>query len=394
MRSVITLSMPNKKIAILGTHGIPARYGGFETFAQELATRLQAREYQVIVYCEPSENPIVEYGGVELRYTRYMKSEHPLLFYFDCIWQASRSSDLLLVTGTGGALFNWIPKLSKKVLITNIDGVESRRGKWGLLKKTFIKLTEYVAVMSSDTVVADSVAIKSYVLNKYRVPSDRVVVIEYGAVQNIGAKNPTAITKYGLLPNEYYLVVARLEPENNVLEIIEGYLATVSTKLLIIVGGLKDTTYVSRIKDIASRSSGRVRLIGAIYDQAELDALRFFCYAYLHGHSVGGTNPSLLEALAAGNIAICHDNEFNREVTENRMFYFKSSPDLTMLINEIEMLQSAALEGKKTYALNRVASHYNWERIADEYRKLFASYLPCKLKSSTIACKNNNCSNE
>lgn len=362
-----------KRIAIVGTHGIPARYGGFETFAQELAKRLQSEKLKVIVYCEPTENPVFEYESVELRYTRYMKSAHPLLFYFDCIWQATRSSDVLLVTGTGGAFFYWVPKFAKKVLVTNIDGVESRRGKWGLFKKLFIKMTEYVAVMSSDTVVADSVAIKRYVLNKYRIPSDRVAVIEYGATQNIGSDNLSAITKYGLLSNEYYLVVARLEPENNVLEIVEGFLATMSAHSLIVVGDLKDTVYVSRIRGIAGKSAGRVRLVGAIYNQAELDALRFFCYAYLHGHSVGGTNPSLLEALAAGNIAICHDNEFNREVTESLMFYFKSASDLTKLINEIELLPSAVLDEKKKYALNRVASYYNWERIADEYRKLFAT---------------------
>lgn len=363
-----------KRIAIVGTHGIPARYGGFETFAQELAKRLQSEKLKVIVYCEPTENPVFEYEGVELRYSRYMKSEHPLLFYFDCIWQATRSSDVLLVTGTGGAFFYWLPKFVKKVLITNIDGVESRRGKWSALKKLFIKMTEYVAVMFSDKVIADSVAIKRYVLEKYRVPNDRVAVIEYGATENIGAANRSAIDKYSLMPNDYYLVVARLEPENNVLEIVEGFLATGSVRSLIVVGGLKDTVYVNRIRDVASRSGGRVRLIGAIYDQTELDAMRFFCYAYLHGHSVGGTNPSLLEALSAGNITICHDNEFNREVTENRMYYFKSVSDLAQLINEIEFLPSAALDEKKSYALNRVVSYYNWERIAYEYRKLFASY--------------------
>lgn len=366
--------MKNKKITILGTRGIPARYGGFETFAQELSKRLQSEECKVIVFCEQTANPVFEYEGVELRYSKYIKSDHPLLFYFDCIWQATRSSDVLLVTGTGGAFFYWVPKLANKVMITNIDGIESRRGKWNTLKKLFIKMTEYVSVMLSDKVIADSVAIKRYVLEKYRVPNDRVAVIEYGATKNIGATNRPAIEKYSLMPSDYYLVVARLEPENNVLEIIEGFLTSQSTRTLIVVGGLNDTVYVSRLKEVAGKSSGRVRLVGAIYDRAELDAIRFFCYAYLHGHSVGGTNPSLLEALSAGNITICHDNEFNREVTESRMYYFKSADDLALLIGQIELLPSDMLNEKKSYALHRIVSYYNWERIAGEYRKLIDSY--------------------
>ena len=365
----------NMRIAIVGTRGIPARYGGFETFAQELSKRLRSEECKVVVFCEQTANPIFEYEGVELRYSKYIKSEHPLLFYFDCIWQATRSSDVLLVTGTGGAFFYWVPKFAKKMLITNIDGVESRRGKWSASKKLFIKMTEYVSVIFSDKVIADSLAIKRYVLEKYRVPNDRVAVIEYGATQNIGAANRSAIEKYSLIPNDYYLVVARLEPENNVLEIIEGFLTSQSTSPLIVVGGLNDTVYVNRLKDMAGKSAGRVRLVGAIYDRVELDAMRFFCYAYLHGHSVGGTNPSLLEALSAGNIAICHDNEFNREVTENRMYYFNSADDLALLIDQIESLPSDMLNEKKSYALHRIVSHYNWERIADEYRKLIDSHM-------------------
>jgi len=358
------------KVAIVGTRGIPARYGGFETFAQELSKRLQSDECKVVVFCEQTENPLPEYEGVELRYSKYRKSEHPLLFYFDCIWQATRSTDVLLVTGTGGAFFCWVPKLARKFLITNVDGVESRRGKWSAPKRLFIKMTEYVSVRFSDRVIADSLAIKRYVLKEHSVPNKRVAVIEYGATQNMGAANHSAIGKYGLMANGYFLVVARLEPENNVLEIIQGFLASQSTRSLIVVGGLNDSAYVSRVKEVSRNSAGRIRLIGAIYDRAELDALRFFCYAYLHGHSVGGTNPSLLEALAAGNIAICHNNEFNREVTENRMYYFGSADDLARLINEIESLPRNVLDERKDYARSRVTSYYNWDRIADEHRKL------------------------
>ena len=132
--------MKRKIVAIVGTRGIPASYGGFETFAQELSKRLQSGNCKVIVFCEKTANPIFEYEGVELKYSKYIKSDNPLLFYFDCLWQATRKSDILLITGTGGAFFYWLPNLSGKKIITNIDGMESRRGKWSFLKKYLSKL--------------------------------------------------------------------------------------------------------------------------------------------------------------------------------------------------------------------------------------------------------------
>ena len=362
--------MKIKKIAILGTRGIPARYGGFETFAQELSKRLQSESCNVIVFCDQTSNPVFEYEGVELRYSKYIKSEHPLLFYFDCIWQATRVSDVLLITGTGGAFFYWLPKLLGKKIITNIDGMESRRAKWNFLKKIFIKITEHLAIQFSDKVIADSLGIKKYVLQNYRVDDSRIAVIEYGAEENTGKENRIVLESYGLIPNEYYLVVARLEPENNIKEILDGFLSSGSVRPLIVIGSLNNNSYVSQIRNVANGTKGRIKLLGAIYDKSDLDALRFFSYAYIHGHSVGGTNPSLLEALAASNLSVCHDNEFNREVTENQMFYFKTSDDLSDLIGQIEMMLTNDLDTKKFYGPQRILSHYTWEMIAEKYQRL------------------------
>lgn len=362
--------MKKKRIAIVGTRGIPACYGGFETFAQEISKRLQSEILDVIVYCDRTESPIFEYEGVELKYSKHTKSEHPLLFYYDCIRQASQTSDILIVTGTGGVFFYGIPKFFRKRLITNIDGIESKRVKWSAKVQLLVKMTEYIAVKISDTVVADSIAIKQYVLSEYNIPAKRISVIEYGAEQNTGAEHPAILEQYHLKPNDYYLMVARLEPENNILEIMQGLLVSKSKRILFVVGGLNDTPYVKELKYFADNSGGKIYLAGAIYDRTELDAIRFHCYAYLHGHSVGGTNPSLLEALAAGNMTICHDNVFNREVTENTMFYFKSVAELADLVNQIEDFSKVVFSEKKRYALHRIASHYNWDRIANEYRKL------------------------
>ncbi len=180
--------MKKKCIAIVGTRGIPARYGGFETFAEALAKRLQSDDFTVIVYCEPIANPIIEYEGVQLSYSKYLKSKNPLRFYFDCIRQATKSADVLLVTGTGGVFFYWLPKLAKKLLITNIDGVESRRSKWRGYQQFLIKITEYVGIKISDKVVADSFAIKRYILDEYRIAESRIAVIEYGPRRIVGLK--------------------------------------------------------------------------------------------------------------------------------------------------------------------------------------------------------------
>lgn len=367
--------MKKKIISIIGTRGIPATYGGFETFAQELSIRLDSDKIKVVVFCDFKENNLTEYRGVQLKYSKYIKSEHPLLFYFDCILRAARDSDFILVAGTGGAFFYWIPKLARKIIITNIDGVESRRGKWGFFKKIFIKATEYIAIHCSDKVIADSFGIKNYVLQNYGVKDDRISVIEYGAEKNQGKANLKVLKKHDLIPNEYYLVVSRLEPENNIIKILQGFLASRSPRTLVIVGGLKKNSYVNQIEGIAQSSNGRIKLLGAIYERSELDALRFYTYAYMHGHSVGGTNPSLLEALAASNISICHDNEFNREVTESQMFYFKSSHDLALQLEEIEALSIETLNQRKAYALNRVSSYYNWDRITCEYRNLINGFV-------------------
>ena len=359
------------RLAIIGTRGIPAHHGGFETFAQELSTRLRSDEIEVVVYCERSEEQRTDYEGIKLRYSRYLKSQNPLLYYGDCIRKAVGNADVLLVAGTAGAFFYWIPMMRRTALITNVDGIESRRGKWGWVIRSAVKLTEFIAVVASDMIIADSKAIKKYLHATYHlIPEDRVSVIEYGAVPNRGPVDTSVLSKYGLTDREYYIVVARLEPENNILEIAEGFRAAATNRILLIVGGLQSTSYVKRLMTVAAGPGNRIILVGAIYDRMELDALRYYCYAYIHGHSVGGTNPSLLEGLAAANITICHDNEFNREVTEDMMYYFSSSSDLAMRIEELEQLPDEVQDEKKRYASSRIASYYNWDRITDAYRLL------------------------
>ena len=357
------------KVSIVGTRGIPANYGGFETFAHELSLQLAKEGIDITVYCDKAEQkPLSEFHGVRLKYSSTTKTKNPLLYYYDTIRKSLKYSDIVIVAGTGGSLFYFLNLFRRRIIITNTDGLESRRGKWGLFKKTFIRITEYFAMRWSNSLVADSKGIADYIKDHYssRV-GKKLSVIEYGAHIN-NLSDDAVLHKYGLEENNYYLVVSRLEPENNIKLILDGYLKTESQKKLVIVGNKLSNKYVA---DLLAYESDSIIFAGGIYNPHELAAIRFSCYAYIHGHSVGGTNPSLLEALGSGNICICHDNIFNREVTQNEMFYFKDESSFTESVKQIEGLNDEERSELKTKAVQRIKDYYNWENISQKYLMLF-----------------------
>lgn len=356
------------KLAIVGSRGIPATYGGFETFAEEIAQKIISREIVVEVYCDRAEEPLDCYKGIKLRYSFFQKSKNPILFYFDCIVRAALSSDVLLLLGVGGSFFYIIPKLLGKYIITNVDGVESGRNKWSFIPRMYIKAADYLSMHLSDVIIADSIAIMQYIISVYRISKKKVKVIEYGAYLNT-SRRPDILNKYGLLHNAYYLVVARLEPENNIHVIIEGYERSQTDKKLVIIGNLSQTNYV---KGLMKYKNDRILFLGGIYNREELKGIRSSCFAYIHGHSVGGTNPSLLEAMGSGNITICHDNVFNREVTNSQMYYFHDILELAGLLHSIEGIDQDILEQKRRFARKRITDHYNWDRIADQYMNIIS----------------------
>ena len=362
--------MEKLKIGIVGTRGIPAKYGGFETFVQEISPLLVKNGFNITVYCDKSvkNKPVEEFKGVKLRYQHTTKTTHSLLFYLDGIWMALKENDIILVTGTGGSFFYFLNLFFRKKIITNTDGVESRRAKWSKLKKILIKLSETLAIKYSDYLIADSKGIEKYIIEHYpRLNRNKLAVIEYGAY--IETKiNQDYIDKLGLINNEYYLVVSRLEPENNVHIILEGYFQSNTKKPLLIVGNVIENTYV---KNLLEFKSSKIRFIGGVYNQEELTSLRNASFAYIHGHSVGGTNPSLLEALGCSNVCLCHDNIFNREVTDNKQLYFKNAIELKNRIEELDALSEESLLKLKKDAKLRIENYYTWHNIADKYSKLF-----------------------
>jgi glycosyltransferase involved in cell wall biosynthesis len=370
------------KVAIVGTRGIPAKYGGFETFAEELSIRLSQKGFIVNVFCDKDSYESNSYKNVDLVFSKYTKTGNSIKYYNDCITKAALTNDAVIICGTGGALFllKKYFKNKKTIYITNTDGIEYKRSKWPLWGRVIIKATEILSVLISNYIIADSKGIKQYLLKQYKFLSPlKIRQIEYGA-KIVESYNESFLAKHNLSKGEYYLVVSRLEPENNVDTILEGFKKASLNNPLIVVGNLLTSEHVKYLKTF---ESDKIRFIGGIYDKTELATLRYFCKAYCHGHSVGGTNPSLLEALGCGNIVLAHDNIFNREVTADRMFYFKNVDDVSNMLKVIENLASDELVKLKDFSKNRILDYYNWERITNEYTAFFNEILNHSLINET-----------
>jgi glycosyltransferase involved in cell wall biosynthesis len=247
----------------------------------------------------------------------------------------------------------------------NMDGLEWARGKWGTVARRYLRMSEAIAMWTPDRIIADAAAIKTNLQSRYRrlPPCD---VIPYGCEVVSGAC-AEEVKGFGLTPGSYYLVVCRFEPENHVAEIMEGYLRTKTEKRLVLVG---DCTRKSAYVDSLRRhKSERILFTGSIYDAPRIRALRYFCAAYVHGHSVGGTNPSLLEAMGCGNAVIAHDNQFNREVLGGSGIFFSTPSDISTAIDSVDS-EKVDVAGMKAKAVERAKQFYTWERITDHYCEL------------------------
>lgn len=358
------------KIAILGTRGIPARYGGFETFAEELATRLVKKGYEVTVFCELEEGPQPEsYCGISLRYAASPSFGPLTTVYFDLLslWMARKGFDIVYLLGYGAAPFCFIPRIWGSRVWLNVDGIEWARAKWGPMAKAYFKLMELFSMWSPNRVIADAEGIKTHLKSRHRrLPPCSVV--PYGAPLIEVVPEVEMLNEWGIASKRYYLIVSRIEPENHVREIVEGYKSSQSPFPLVVVGNHKvGTPYADNLLRLADK---KVKFIGGVYDKEKLQTLRYHSLAYLHGHSVGGTNPSLLEALGCGNLIIAHDNVFNREVAGDIGFYFKSEKDISGIIERIELLPETVVSDLADKAKARIIEKYNWDNIANIYIQL------------------------
>lgn len=358
------------KIAILGSKGIPNEYGGFEQFAEYLSCGLVRKGHAVTVY-NPGFHSYTrpEFHGVEI-----IKKSDPeglfgsaanIIYDYLCLKDAlTRKFDLILECGYGSlAPALLLCNISRTPIVTNMDGMEWQRSKWNVLSKKFLKWSEKYVVKKCRAIVSDNIHVKNYYQRTYGTSSD---FIPYGATV-LNTFDESVPAKYGLEKEKYYLVIARFEPENNLHLILQGYENSGATGKIMVVGDVQ-ARYGRSIKSHFRNKN--IIYAGNIYEQADLNSLRHFSKIYFHGHSVGGTNPSLLEAMGAGALIVSHHNIFNESVLGDDAMYFKSAEDISKIIATCDVLPDLKA-GMIKNNLAKIESMYNWEKIVDRYEELF-----------------------
>ncbi len=355
------------RIALLGTRGVPARYGGFETCVEEVGKRLTASGHRVLVYCRsaPGEpDPARHYLGMRLVRVPAMRRRS-----LETLSHAGASVAHLITHGADVAImFNvanapWLPLLRAAGIpvATHVDGLEWQRAKWGPIGKRYYRAAEALAVRWSDALIADAQGIADYYRDVFDADTE---LISYGAP--ILRTRCDRLAEFELRPGAYHLVVARFEPENHVSEMVDGYRRSAARLPLVVVGSAPySDAYTAQVK---ARADGRVQFLGGVWDQDLLDQLYAGSYSYLHGHSVGGTNPSLLRAIGAGAPTIAYDGRFNREVVGDAGRYFRSPQELAVLLEAAE----DDPEGNRIIGDRgrERARAYDWDDVAAKFARL------------------------
>ena len=356
-------------VAIIGTVGIPANYGGFETLVEQLVRNNKSEDLQYTVYCSKKayKDYPKEFNGAKLEYIGLNANGFQSI---PCdiisLIKASRKSDVILILGVSGCAFLPLFRLfSKKKLIINIDGLEHRRDKWSKWVRKFLKFSEKQAVKYGDIIVADNKGIKDYVVEDYGKSSE---LIAYGGDHVLtpidDSFSEKVLKEYKLDKNGYSLAICRIEPENNVHTILEAF--EKAQKRLVFIGNWQKSEYGRALQE-KYKDSKYVRITPAVYDLNILNVLRSNCSIYVHGHSAGGTNPSLVEAMFFEKPIFAFDCIYNRESTENKAIYFSSVDNLISELNNsnLDLMANAT-------AMNEIAERrYTWEIIAKQYESLY-----------------------
>lgn len=357
-----------KKLAIVGTVGIPAKYGGFETLTEYITKDLN-EEYDITVFCSSKsyEEKIERHNNCHLEYINLNANGVQSIPYdILSLIKALRFADTILILGVSGCIsLPFLKLFSKKTkLVTNIDGLEWKRDKWNKYAKWFLKFSEKLAVKYSDVVVADNKVIQDYVLSEYGAKSE---LIAYGAdhVNKMDISNEL-LEQYPFLNNKYAFTVCRIEPENNIHMILKA-LSKKEDLTFVIIGNWDSSSYGKNLKYKYSKYKN-IEIIDPIYDQNILDQIRSNCYIYLHGHSAGGTNPSLVEAMSLSLPIFAYAINYNKETTGFKAKYFNSSIELIKLLDKID---KDALDTISKDMKEIADRKYTWKTISNQYSELF-----------------------
>ncbi|WP_263808567.1 DUF1972 domain-containing protein [Salinibacter sp.] len=380
------------QLFIVGSRGIPAAYGGFETFAEELSTRLAARGQTVSVTCEQTSEDADRpdtYQGVNLLHVP--TPDHalrPILADLIALWTCYRRGepgDIVYLLGYGVGPFAW-PLLkglqAKEIEVwLNPDGVEWRRSHWSWGARLYLRFCSWLLPRHVDRLICDSTAIRARHLQNEGVDASHADVIEYGApivrtddlTPSVRARRDQYLHQHDLALEEYYIQVGRLVPENNLELMIRAVSdPRISRPLLIIANRDSHNGYYQKLRALVEDCDAAEQIVfgGTVYDRPLLRALRLGAYAHLHGHEVGGTNPALVEAMGLGSLILALNTRFNREVLGRAGLYFgKSVEGLTRTLQLADRLSDTTIQEYQERATERVRSHYNWPRIVDEYER-------------------------
>lgn len=377
-------------VRILGTHGVPANYGGFETAAENVAKYLVANGWRVVVYCQvEGVGHLYEdiWEGIE-RVNIPVPNEGWIgtsRFDLISIKHASQFKDVCLTFGYNTAIFNVWQRVKRIPNVINMDGIEWSRERWGKLRQAILYTNERIACYVGNTLIADHPDIHTYLLT--RAAGRKIETITYGAhpIADVGS---SACAAHDVTPGKYLTLIARPIPENSILEIVKGFTARERDVDLLILGNYnpaKDDYHAA----VVNAANDRVKFPGGIYDPEVVQQLRFNSIGYLHGHTVGGTNPSLVEALAAGNPVIAHKNPYNQWVAKGAALYFSDSLQvdqaLTRLINDPDLAAQMGAAAK-----SRHLEEFTWEHVAGQYEAVLNRYVKFADRDSISGAKRGN----
>ena len=357
------------KIGILGTRGIPNYHGGFEQFAEFFSVYMASKNHEVYVY-NSHDHPYQEttWKGVNILHKKDPEKKigtaGQFIYDLNCILDIrNREFDVVLQLGyTSSSVWGWLlPK--KTTIITNMDGLEWKRSKYSKPVQRFLKFAEKLAIKTSDYLISDSLGIQEYLKETYHKDSE---YIAYGA-ELFNGPSEQVLKEYKVTKFNYNMLIARLEPENNIEVILDGVVKSNSDQIFLIIGK-HETKFGNYLKE-KFQNYDSIRFLGGIYNLEHLNNLRHWSNLYFHGHSVGGTNPSLLEAMASNCLIIANDNIFNRSILKNNAFYFNDANDIAEKIvlckeDHLELIQNN---------MDSIENEFNWGRINQKYEEFISS---------------------
>ena len=384
--------MEEKNVFIIGSNGIPANYGGFETFVENLTAKKISNNIKYHVACLAKNNEEFEYNNARCFNVNVPNIGPAKAIYYDLVALRKaikyikknkiKNTRIYLLGSTIGAFVGLYKNKIKKIgakLYVNPDGCEWKRDKWNYFVKKYLKYSEKIMVKHADLVICDSINIEKYIKEQYKKYNPNTTFIAYGSdiEENCSEESKERLQKWyeekQVSKNEYYLIVGRFVPENNYETMIKEFMKSTTKKDLVIITNVEKNKFYEELKEKTNFDKDkRIKFVGTVYDAELLKQIRKNAYGYLHGHEVGGTNPSLLEALATTNLNLLLGVSFNKEVADNTAMYWnKEENNLSNLLNTAESLKNEEIEQYGKKSKERIKEEYSWQKIVKNYENIF-----------------------